>query len=408
MKIQTSFALLGALGLLSSACGDSSGDGGGGAATTTTTSTTKTGASTQASTGTTMTDAKGIKVQISGEDFGPEGFPFPQGAAEAALADGWEVKFDHVLVSFGNIRVSENPDKVPSDQSQTDEVVAEVTQPYLVDLAVEGTETGAGGEGKAVLVTTIENQNLKGGAAFEGDRRYAFGYESLVPTAASQKLNLDPSADPHVATMIANGYSVMYVGTARFKGTQCTSSDDAYFATFPTEVPFALGFATPSSFLNCQNEENQGEPFDGEEYQRGVQIKTTGEALAQLTIHLDHVFYSDVDHEPVLYFDQLAAGLVGKPANTVLTMQDLVGIDPTAFEDASGAALPWRRCDGEPLPAGAQRGFEVHSVPVNPGAAPDQALRDYRDFVHYVQSTQGHLNGGEGICFVKRNYPSPP
>jgi hypothetical protein len=25
-----------------------------------------------------------------------------------------------------------------------------------------------------------------------------------------------------------------------------------------------------------------------------------------------------------------------------------------------------------------------------------------------VQSAQGHLNGGEGLCYVKRNYPSPP
>ena len=33
--------------------------------------------------------------------------------------------------------------------------------------------------------------------------------------------------------------------------------------------------------------------------------------------------------------------------------------------------------------------------------------RDYRDYVHYVQSAQGHLNGGEGLCFVQRNYPSP-
>jgi hypothetical protein len=27
--------------------------------------------------------------------------------------------------------------------------------------------------------------------------------------------------------------------------------------------------------------------------------------------------------------------------------------------------------------------------------------------VEYVQSTQGHLNGGEGLCFVDRQYPSP-
>jgi hypothetical protein len=34
---------------------------------------------------------------------------------------------------------------------------------------------------------------------------------------------------------------------------------------------------------------------------------------------------------------------------------------------------------------------------------PATALRDYHDYIQYVQSTQGHLNGGEGLCFVKRN-----
>jgi hypothetical protein len=92
----------------------------------------------------------------------------------------------------------------------------------------------------------------------------------------------------------------------------------------------------------------------------------------------------------------------------VLAIEDFIGVDPTAFTDGSGAALPWRICDGSPLPATQQMGFEVGSVPVNPSADPAQALRDYRDYVHYVQSTQGHLNGGEGLCYVQRNYPSPP
>jgi hypothetical protein len=65
--------------------------------------------------------------------------------------------------------------------------------------------------------------------------------------------------------------------------------------------------------------------------------------------------------------------------------------------------LPWRVCDGSTLPTGTQRGFAVGSVPVNPTGDPATALRDYHDYIQYVQSTQGHLNGGEGLCFVKRN-----
>ena len=34
-------------------------------------------------------------------------------------------------------------------------------------------------------------------------------------------------------------------------------------------------------------------------------------------------------------------------------------------------------------------------------------LRDYYDFATYNQSTQGHWNGTDGLCFVRRDYPAP-
>ena len=37
---------------------------------------------------------------------------------------------------------------------------------------------------------------------------------------------------------------------------------------------------------------------------------------------------------------------------------------------------------------------------------PSTSMRDLRDYMTYNQSTQGHLNS-DGLCFVKRNYPSP-
>jgi hypothetical protein len=49
----------------------------------------------------------------------------------------------------------------------------------------------------------------------------------------------------------------------------------------------------------------------------------------------------------------------------------------------------------------------VGSVPVDPTGDPARALSDFRDFAQYVQSTQAHLNGGEGWCSVRRDYPSP-
>jgi hypothetical protein len=64
-------------------------------------------------------------------------------------------------------------------------------------------------------------------------------------------------------------------------------------------------------------------------------------------------------------------------------------------------------CTDAELPAGT-RGFDIGTLPLDPDGDPASVLRDYRDYLNYIQSTQGHLNGGEGLCAILRNYPSPP
>jgi hypothetical protein len=348
-------------------------------------------------------EAKGtVDVVVSGEELATTGILFPMGS-EVRIADGWEVRFDHVLITVGTITLSENPDKAPSDQSQTGAVVIARTGPWAVDLHKQGTIPGAGGEGTATPVVTLE--------PLDTDQRYAFSYDVVAASDQAVKVNFegDPESETAYAEMVTKGYTVMYVGTATFKGTTCDTSNLAYdFTRIPEAVKFRLGFESPTSYINCQNQQNQGEPFPDEQYQRGVAIPANAPARAQMTFHIEHPFYSDVKHEPALHFDQMASRLAGKPADTTLTMEDLTGVDPTAFTDGQGADLPWRVCDGSALAATAQMSFGLGSVPVNPGGQPQDALRDYRDYVLYVQSTQGHLNGGEGICYTKRNYPSPP
>jgi hypothetical protein len=330
-------------------------------------------------------------------------------AGEVAIADGWEIKFSHVLVSVGKVWLSDNPDRAPADQSQTGDVVAEAAGPWVVDLAKEGDEPGAGGEGTAFALATFDKQNKNGDAALAAGERYAFSFDFTAAASGATLLGLDSEAEALYGEMQSKGYAVYYVGTATFKGgTACAVSDEAYdFSKLPETLNFKLGFATPTRYLNCQNQENQGEPFDGEEYQRGITIKENEASLAQITVHLEHPFYSETQHEPALFFDQLAALLVGQPADTALTMDAAVGVDPSAFTDAAGTALPWRSCDGSVVPGAKQRAFDPGTVPLDPGADPGKALRDYRDFIHYVQSSQGHMNGGEGICFASRDYPSP-
>jgi hypothetical protein len=350
-----------------------------------------------------------IEVAIGGEEIATDGIAWDP-KSEVHLTDGWEIKFEHVIVTAGKITVAENPDKAPSDQSQMGAVVAEVAGPWAVDLHKEGSIPGAGGEGTAFPLTTIANQNKNGDKPFEADQRYAFSYDTVVATDAATRVNFKDDAESETLykEMITEGYSVLVVGTATFKGTDCTTSDAAYdFKAIPSTVKFHFGFTTPVSSLNCQNQSNQGDAFPNEEYQRGIPILANKASGAQLTYHLDHPFYSDVAHEPALFFGQMAAQLVGKPDGTVVTMKDLAKLDPTAFVDGAGKALPWRVCDGSALPASKQMGFDTGSVAVNPASTPDKAFRNYSDYMLYVQSTQAHLNGGEGLCFTKRNYASP-
>jgi hypothetical protein len=350
-----------------------------------------------------------VAVQISGEAAATEGFSFPKGS-DVTFADGWELHFSHVLVTVGDVTLSENPDKAPADQSQTDAAVARETGPWAVDLAMQGSVPAAGGQGTATPLTTIARENLDGNKPFAADRRYAFGYRIMPAETRAARVNFaaDAATEALYARMISEGFTVLYAGTATFAGKDCVTSDAAYdVSALPAELPFELGFRTPTTYVNCQNQENQGTAFEGEEYQRGLAVLPNQPALAQITLHLEHPFFSDTVHDSSIYFDQLAARFDG----AALTMNDLVGLDPTAFTDVHGAALPWRVCPSEAapeLPLGRQRSFGVGHTLVDPVGNPRDAFRDYRDFIAYVQSTQGHLNGGEGLCYVARDYPSPP
>jgi len=350
-----------------------------------------------------------VEVRISGEEAATDGFLYPSGS-EVTLVDGWELHFSHLLVTVDDVTLAENPDAAPTDQSRTGPLVARASGPWVVDLALPGALPGAGGEGLATPLATFTNMNLRGGAPFAPDERYAFGYRIVRATEVAQRVNFaDAEVEALYARMIERGDAVLYAGTATFEGEACASSDDSYdFAELPTSVAFELGFATPTAYVNCQNQENQGAAFEGEEYQRGVAIPSNQPATVQITLHLEHPFFSDTVHDSSVFFDQLAAQRVGKQPGGTLTLDDLAGVDPTAFTDGRGTPLPWRTCQNDPaLPPGKQRYFGVGHVLVDPSGDPREVFRDYRDYVSYLTSTQGHLNGGEGLCYVERAYPSP-
>lgn len=369
-----------------------------------------------------------LTVTLSGGGEARTGFAFPPASAnDVAFVDGWDVRFERILVTVDDIVLADNPDMNPTDQAQTGAVLARAKGPWAVDVTKlgdvtdirpmtmqplsEGDGHGHSHAGEATgkdphAQTLARFDALDDGQELDTSRRYAFGFDIVAASPSAKLMNLDAAAAADYREMIERGIAVLYVGTATFKGGDaCVSSDMNYdWTKLPRVVKFRLGFKTPTRYKNCQNTDLGGKPFDGEEAQRGVQVSPHGETLAQITLHIEHPFWHTVDHDAAeLYFDQLAAA-ASSDGNLVL--DDLSALDFTSFKDKDGQPLPWRSCiPSKPVKSGTRK-FDSGSVPVDPSAAPSAALRHYADFVSYQQSTQGHLNA-DGLCAVERLFPAP-
>ena len=353
-----------------------------------------------------------LLVTISGEGSATEGVGFPPGpgGGEPYFVDGWEVSYEHVLVTVGSVSVSEGPDTNPNDQSVTGPQVAEVVGPWAVDLAKEGPLDSKEQNGKSFPLSRITHQNKKPGTpAFDATSKYAFGYSLVAAGGGVQNVNLDDAAQAAYRTMAQNGWSVLLQGTATWKGEQgtpaCRSTNAAYdFNRFPRAVKFSFGFKAPVNFKNCVNPELQ--PIDS----RGVQTATNAQTTAQLTFHLDHPFWESLTEDAPLRWDAIAArrsaAAGAGPASVDVTLSDLA-FDLQAPRDAQNAPIPWRTC-GPVAPGERSSGtvsYDPVNVPVNPagGAA---GLANLLDYMTYNLSTFGHLNN-DGLCFPDRQYASP-
>jgi hypothetical protein len=378
----------------------------------------------------------GILFTASGEVLALGGYRFPPASADdVAFVDGWDVSYDRVLTTFDHITLSLGPDKSATDPSQCDDghggattcgtgdsVVAEVDGPFAVDLHKGGPLAGAGGgDEQAVAVAALTGQTQRGGVAFDPTMRYAFGFTVVPAVAAARNVNLDAAGLADYQDMVSHGYTTLLVGTAVWKGNRngdladpgCTQTavDPAYdFSVLPTTVRFKLGLAAPTSYRNAQNPANDpAAAFPGEEHQRGIAIVANQATTAQLTFHLDHVFWESFVHDSPAHFDPFAARLAGVANPPILTLQDLAGASFAPFVDAQGHAVPWRSClpagDYAPPGRGAMT-FDTLAVPVDPAGDPATAIRDFADYVLYNHSTFGHLNS-DGLSFVDRQYASP-
>jgi hypothetical protein len=358
-----------------------------------------------------------VQLTASGEVLALGGYAFPPASAgDPDFVDGWEVRFTRFIAVIDKVTLSADPDTSPADQSLTGKVAAEADGPWAIDLHQGGPLMGKGGSGEeAYPIATLANQNKNGGAAFDPTVRYAFGFDLVPATASATRIHIAPD-DPDYAEMVQRGWNVLYVGTATWRGDQasppCRSTGPAGydFSAIPKTVNFRFGFATPTSFINCQNPDNDpARGIGGESHERGVQVKDNAQAIVQVTIHTDHPFWESFAHDTPAHFDQLAS-LAKKQADGsyLVTLDDAQGVDYRAFTDPAGNPLPWRACDAQysPPDLNAQMAFTSLSIPENAMGSPSAVMRDYLDYMRYDQSTQGHLNS-DGLCFVARHYSSP-
>jgi hypothetical protein len=374
-----------------------------------------------------------LLLTASGESLAQTGYNFPDTPANGVFADGWEVRFSHFIATLDRVVVSANPDKVPTDQSQTDGPVAEVDGPWVLDLArptpgdIPGKESGA----TATPFGVLTGQNLvDGNPKFATDgTKYAIGFSSVAASACAIDVNLDEDGQRLYGEMVAKGCTVLYTGTATFKADPAACTEDPGYLP-PHVVGFSFCFRSPTDYVDCDNQETKGNPFGAEPYPRGIVFPTNRYVTGEVTMHTDHPFWESTVHDQPAHFDAFAArvalpldgGETGTPSGDAggdagvptVTLEDVAGVDYLGVTDKYGNPLRWRSCVKDET--GRQYGFgsgpmlfDAHGVPKAP-AGPDRTadgLRDYYDFTTYNQSTQGHWNGSDGLCFVKRNYPSP-
>lgn len=271
-----------------------------------------------------------LKVTITGEDAAISGFPVNDEGEVIALADGWTVVYTKVLAGVGNVSV----------KGAGGEVGYEAATRYVVDLH----------KGPAALLTLD---------TLAARRWEKVSYEHVAPDAGAVNVSAVAAAD--LERMVTNGFNYWLEGTA---------TKDA------KTVSFAWGLKNPTRNSDCSDGADGGKA--------GVVVTQNSETEAELTIHLEHLYWTSLGDEVAeLRFDPIAAKA---DAQGAVSFDALATQSLDAPKDAEGNAIPKVNGGGD-LAYNAQ------------GDASDPA--NLKEFILAATTTMGHLNGG-GLCTITR------
>ena len=264
-----------------------------------------------------------LEVRLSGEEASREGFPVGTGDDTIAFADGYTLTFEKVLVSITDVALRDG-----------DDGAALSADPVVADLHL--------GEPVAWTFEGVPAQRWP-------DVRYRYD----VPPADARLLEGVDASD--VEGMRAAGASLRVTGEA---------SD-----TEGTAYPFDLLLDISVLNARCEN---------GLDETDGIVIPDNGVVQAELTIHLDHLFFDTyASDDAQLRFEPWAAVY---DDSSPITLADLASQTIADLRDREGEALR----DGTDL------------VVYDPGTLELEA-NDLGEYVRAAATTTGHFQG-EGHC----------
>jgi len=341
--------------------------------------------------------AGGFWVTVSGEDLALLGYDFGAGALAdgdpPAFVDGWALRFEHVIVTVGGLRLQRDPDRDAANPLDLGPVLASAPGPWAVDVAIGGDVTGKSGspDERTVPIAAFSGQ----GGAFDAAERYAFSYDLTRASADARRVNLDAEGEALYEEAITRGWSMILTGSALYQGPAPEAG--SVFDAMPRELDFSLGLVNPSSYVNCRNTDLQAS--DGE-FPRGVQSNPNQTTTVQLTLHTDHTFWDTLNVEGTpLHFDPIAAqaSSFGTPATPgEVTIDDLTNVDVSAFTARDGRALPWRSLVPDyGAPAG-QMSYDANGTQF---ALPNSLA----SYLAYSAASGGHMNA-DGECEVQNDF----
>ena len=384
------------------------------------TGTTKLAAPTVGFTMTSPNTPLSVEVTFSGETLGINGLPFqPVNQGDPYFVDGWNMAIDEDIVVVGNLALNTMPTE---DQTWYDmgPQVASKAGPYVFDAHQAAGFVGKDGVEPASPMFVWDKAD--DGSSFDSSQRYAFSYDTVTAVYPAWNLNLTAQGQADYDLMVQNGWDKFLRGTATYAGTGTyTNSNDpnaaaaqANFAKLPTTVHFTMGWHDATSNTNCVNADLGDE---ADLANRGIVILPDQAAIAQVTMHVDHVFWDKLKQEgAALRFDPIAAFAPQDTSTTAFSLNTFHSQHLLATF-ADGTPLP-DRAPFQPNPspnAGANTPDDTQPNPLqvtlnlngvtapSGGAFPDDLVQ----FMAFSAQSQMHLNA-QGLCYIKGQNAADP